>query len=89
MANDKVSLEKIRQELAAAGDPWEAGVTSMSVLSPAQQRARLGVTPPPGTPDPGDGAACGPGAGGQRWGAGLVAPVHRDSTTGSPRSGTS
>ena len=52
MANDKVSLETIRQELAAAGDPWEAGVTSMSVLSPAQQRARLGVTPPPGTPDP-------------------------------------
>ena len=48
MPSDKVSLEEIRKGLAAAGDPWEAGVTSMSVLSPEEQIARLGVRPPPG-----------------------------------------
>jgi C1A family cysteine protease len=52
MSNDKVSLSQVRQELAANGDPWEAGVTSMSVLSATEQRARLGATPPAGTPDP-------------------------------------
>lgn len=52
MSLDTVSLAQIRQQLDAAGNPWNAGATSMSVLSPAEQRARLGVTPPPGTPDP-------------------------------------
>ena len=53
MSASKVSLARLREDLAAAGDPWEAGVTSMSVLSPDEQKARLGVTPPPGTPGPG------------------------------------
>ena len=53
MSADRVSLARIREDLAAAGDPWEAGVTSMSVLSPGEQKARLGVKPPPGTPEPG------------------------------------
>jgi len=52
MSSEKVSLEEVRRSLAAAGDPWEAGVTSMSVLTPEEQMARLGVRPPPGTPDP-------------------------------------
>jgi len=53
MSTSKVSLESIRAALAAAGDPWEAGVTSMTALSEQEQKARLGVTPPPGTPEPG------------------------------------
>jgi C1A family cysteine protease len=50
--SEKVSLTQIRERLAAAGDPWEAGVTSISALSVKEQQARLGVTPPPGTPGP-------------------------------------
>lgn len=53
---EKVSLAQIREQLTAAGDPWEAGVTSMSVLSPQEQKARLGASPPPGTPRPEDAA---------------------------------
>ncbi len=34
---EKVSLTQIRERLAAEGDPWQAGVTSMSVLSPQEQ----------------------------------------------------
>jgi C1A family cysteine protease len=56
---DKVSLGDIRAALAAAGEPWDAGTTSMSVLSEEEQKARLGVKPPPGTPAPGTIAAPG------------------------------
>lgn len=52
MTTEKVTLAQIRAAIAAAGDTWEAGVTSVSVLSPAQQKARLGATPPAGAPDP-------------------------------------
>jgi C1A family cysteine protease len=52
MSSNKISLDNIRQSLAAAGDPWEAGVTSVSALPVEQQIARLGVSPPPGTPTP-------------------------------------
>jgi C1A family cysteine protease len=50
MAEERIGLEEIRSELSAAGDPWEAGVTSLSTLSPEEQRLHLGATPPPGEP---------------------------------------
>jgi C1A family cysteine protease len=43
-----INLQSLRNELSAAGDPWEAGVTSLSALSFEEQQAHLGVTPPPG-----------------------------------------
>ncbi|MDM7995190.1 MAG: C1 family peptidase [Acidobacteriota bacterium] len=43
-----IGLDQIRRALSDLGDPWEAGVTSMSVLTPEEQVTRLGVTPPPG-----------------------------------------
>jgi C1A family cysteine protease len=52
MSSAKISLVNLRAALGDAGDPWEAGVTSVSVLSLQEQKARLGVSPPPGTPDP-------------------------------------
>ena len=48
MSTDKIGLDQIKTALAAAGDPWEAGVTSLSALSFAEQKQYLGVTPPPG-----------------------------------------
>ncbi len=48
MAMEKVSLDHVREALSAAGNPWEAGVTSLSSLPPEEQRKRLGVNPPPG-----------------------------------------
>lgn len=50
MSVERISLDRIRGALSAAGDPWEAGVTSLSSLPPEEQRARLGVSPPPGQP---------------------------------------
>lgn len=49
-ASNSISLEQLRSALSAAGDPWEAGVTSVSSLTPEQQKNLLGVTPPPGEP---------------------------------------
>ena len=43
-----IGLGDIQDALRDAGDPWEAGVTSLSSLSIEEQRVRLGVTPPPG-----------------------------------------
>jgi C1A family cysteine protease len=48
MATEKVGLDGIREALNAAGNPWEAGVTSLSALPPEEQRKRLGVDPPAG-----------------------------------------
>ena len=48
MATNGIALDDIRQALKAKGDPWEAGVTSVSSLPFEEQRARLGVAPPPG-----------------------------------------
>ena len=46
------SASEIRRSLPPSG-PYAAIVSQhIQVLSPAQQRTRLGVTPPPGTPDP-------------------------------------
>lgn len=53
MPSDKISLVQLRAALGDAGDPWEAGVTSVSVLSAQEQKARLGATPPAGTASPG------------------------------------
>jgi C1A family cysteine protease len=52
MSTEKLSLAALRAALGAIGDPWEAGVTSVSTLSPQEQKTRLGVSPPPGTPNP-------------------------------------
>lgn len=46
--NNHVTLGEVRDALSKSGDPWEAGVTSMSVLLPDEQQQRLGVKPPPG-----------------------------------------
>jgi C1A family cysteine protease len=48
MAINGIALDDIRQALKAQGDPWEAGVTSLSSLTLEEQQAHLGVTPPPG-----------------------------------------
>ena len=50
MTTDNISLKQIRSDLSEAGDPWEAGVTSLSSLSFEEQKTYLGVTPPPGEP---------------------------------------
>ncbi len=52
MPSDKISLVQLRAALGDAGDPWEAGVTSVSVLSAEEQKTRLGVKPPAGAADP-------------------------------------
>jgi len=46
MESEKIKLEDIRRALSDAGDPWEAGVTSLSSLPPSEQKKRLGFTPP-------------------------------------------
>nr|WP_314545555.1 hypothetical protein [uncultured Massilia sp.] len=46
--NNHVTLGEVRDALSKSGDPWEAGVTSMSALLPDEQQQRLGVKPPPG-----------------------------------------
>src|SRR4051812_35704464 len=48
--DNQLSLGEVREALAQQGDPWEAGVTSISVLMPDEQQQRLGVKPPPGEP---------------------------------------
>jgi C1A family cysteine protease len=48
MATNGIGLDDIRNALDAAGNPWEAGVTSLSSLSFEEQKQHLGVTPPPG-----------------------------------------
>lgn len=50
MATDGISLTAIRTALDQEGDPWEAGVTSLTALPPDEQQLRLGVKPPPGQP---------------------------------------
>jgi C1A family cysteine protease len=47
MSESNLSLDRIRGDLGKAGDPWEAGVTSVSALTAEEQAALLGVTPPP------------------------------------------
>jgi C1A family cysteine protease len=51
MQDDKqsnINVGQIQAAIRAAGASWEAGVTSVSDLSPDEQRIRLGVPPPPG-----------------------------------------
>ena len=48
MAKKNISLGDIKTALDKADNPWEAGVTSLSSLSPDEQKSYLGVTPPPG-----------------------------------------
>jgi C1A family cysteine protease len=50
MTTEHLGLSQIRSYLSEAGDPWEAGVTSLSSLSFEEQQNHLGVTPPPGEP---------------------------------------
>jgi C1A family cysteine protease len=50
MAADKIGLSQIQKALSADGDPWEAGVTSLSSLTFEEQKKYLGVTPPSGEP---------------------------------------
>ena len=50
MATDGISLDDIVSALIASGDPdpWVPGITPLSLMSPQDQEAHLGVTPPPG-----------------------------------------
>lgn len=48
MDPEKMTLGDIRAKLSEAGDPWEAGVTSLSSLTPEERNRRLGVRPPEG-----------------------------------------
>jgi hypothetical protein len=45
-----LSLERLRDDLRAAGGRWTVGRTSMTALSPDQRRARLGYEPSPDEP---------------------------------------
>lgn len=47
MASNPLSLRVIREALCGLSDPWVAGPTSLSHLRAEEQRARLGLTPPP------------------------------------------
>jgi C1A family cysteine protease len=52
MANEPpkaVDLEEVRTALAAQGQPWISGTTSMSILNEDERRQRLGVPLPPQT----------------------------------------
>lgn len=48
MTINNLALNDVRAALTQMGDPWEAGVTSMSALLPDDRHQRLGVKPPPG-----------------------------------------
>jgi C1A family cysteine protease len=48
MADEGLSIQSIRAAIERAGAQWEAGTTSLSVLSTQEQRRRLGAVPPPG-----------------------------------------
>ena len=48
MPTENLGLDQVRTALSAAGDPWDAGVTSLSALPFQAQQAYLGVSPPPG-----------------------------------------
>jgi C1A family cysteine protease len=50
MPDAKPRLNAITSALREAGEPWRAGETSMTAISDAEFRNRLGFTPPPGTP---------------------------------------
>lgn len=45
MTSQNINLNSIKAALGEFGDPWEAGVTSVSVLSAAEQKKICGVTP--------------------------------------------
>ena len=48
MPTENIGLDTLRAALSAAGDPWDAGVTNLSALPFEEQKAYLGVSPPPG-----------------------------------------
>jgi C1A family cysteine protease len=48
MADDKLEVTALQSAIQQAGAQWQAAVTSISVLSNAEQRKRLGVVPRPG-----------------------------------------
>jgi C1A family cysteine protease len=50
MATTDIDVRALSQTIAASGATWQAGETSMTALSPAERRARLGFVPPPGAP---------------------------------------
>jgi C1A family cysteine protease len=50
MDEDSRKLDEIATALGEAGQPWQAGETTMSVLSEDDFVRRLGVVPPPGEP---------------------------------------
>lgn len=48
MIPEKINLSQIQESLNKLDNPWEAGVTSMSLLSPEEQKMHLGFSPGPG-----------------------------------------
>lgn len=50
MPRNNIGLDEVRGALSKAGDPWEAGVTSLSSLPLEEQMKHLGVMPPAGEP---------------------------------------
>jgi C1A family cysteine protease len=48
MDTEKITLGDVRAKLSEFGDPWEAGVTSLSSLPLSEQIQHLGVKPPEG-----------------------------------------
>ena len=50
MAKEKLELSAIQDAIASSNAGWEAGVTSVSELSDAEKKHRLGYTPGPDAP---------------------------------------
>ena len=50
MASESIDLSELQTTLREQGARWQADVTPLTELSSAEQRLRLGATPPPGEP---------------------------------------
>jgi C1A family cysteine protease len=50
MSNQRIDLDELAVSLKAQGSPWRSGETSMTKLSEAEVKRRLGFVPPPGAP---------------------------------------
>ncbi|HEY0873760.1 MAG TPA: C1 family peptidase [Vicinamibacterales bacterium] len=50
MANSQSDLHALAEALQKQGSPWRSGETSMTRLSEAEVKRRLGFVPPPGAP---------------------------------------
>jgi len=50
MANPTIDVKSLAKAIASQGAGWQAGDTSMTALTDAERKLRLGFVPPPGAP---------------------------------------